>query len=253
MNRKQRRAEEAKVRKGTVIEAASKSAPMSDKVSAAEKKTVVEMFPGEKLDRAKVAVLIENALVFAAAFNSDEKRVFVACGEGCYHCCYQKVATTGPEVVHIATWMLEHLTAAERAEYVAKLDSIIAERNPTEIQPVRCAFLSEAGACRIYEVRPLACRSVTSASSEPCRKWQEEGAPLGKVADGRRYTSHMATLKGLDHGVTARGLEGGFLDFHSALRSALVDPTVIDRWYAGEHVFGPMTIPPRQQRLLPLL
>ncbi|MFO0668875.1 MAG: hypothetical protein U0235_04485 [Polyangiaceae bacterium] len=43
MNRKQRRAQEAKTRQGAVLEAANKSAPMYDKIYAAEAKTASEM------------------------------------------------------------------------------------------------------------------------------------------------------------------------------------------------------------------
>ena len=117
----------------------------------------------------------------------------------------------------------------------------------------RCAFLNEEGLCRIYDVRPLACRSVTSESSEPCREWLEEGQPLGKVADRRRYTAHMATLHALDRGLSSRALHGGFLDFHAALLVALKDDTAVPRWYAGEHVFSSATIPPAKRRMLPML
>ena len=55
-----------------------------------------------------------------------------------------------------------------------------------------------------------------------CRRPLLGGERLGHACD---------FVLGLDQGITARGLEGGFLDFHSALRAALVDPTVIDRWY----------------------
>jgi Fe-S-cluster containining protein len=251
MNRKQRRAQESKVRTGATLETANRSAPMFTKIYLAEAKSASEILGTAKLDRAKLEELIENALEFAAAFN-DEKMI-VACGAGCYYCCYQKVGTTAPEIVRIASWMRDHMSEDDRAAIVRALDEVVAQRSPTGSEAVRCPFLSGEGTCRIYEVRPLACRSVTSASSEPCRAWQEEGAPLGNVADKRRYTSHSATLQGLDRGISTRGIQGGYLDFHSALRFALVEESAVDRWYAGEHVFGPMTIPPRHKRLLPML
>lgn len=251
MNRKERRAQESKVRGGEGIETANRSAPMYMKIFAAEAKTAADILGTAKIDRAKVAELIENAVEFAAAFNVDN--TVVACGEGCYYCCYQKVGTTAPEIVHIATFLRDTMSAEERELIVRALDVVIAQRKPTEDQPVRCPFLSTEGACRIYEVRPLACRSVTSRSSEPCRQWQEEGGALGLVADQRRYTSHSATLQGLDKGISARGIQGGYLDFHSALRLALADEKAVERWYAGDHVFGTMTIPPRYQRRLPML
>lgn len=251
MNRKQRRAQEAKTRQGATLEGANRSAPMYDKVYAAEAKTASEFLAGKKVDREAVAHVIENAVNFAMAFNNEQ--MTYACGAGCYYCCYQKVGTTAVEIVHIAHWIREHMTPEQQAEILAKLDALVAERDPSGHVPVRCPFLSEEGTCRIYEVRPLSCRSVTSASSEPCRSWQEEGKPLGKVADYRRYTSHQATMHALDRALSSQGLQGGFLDFHAALRMALQDEKVVDAWYQGERPFSPATIPPKQRRLLPML
>lgn len=251
MNRKQRRAQEAKSRKGVALEGMNRSAPMYDKIFAAEAKTASDLLEGQNVDRTAVAAVMENALEFAKAFNNES--TVVACGEGCYYCCYQKVGTTSLEIVHIASWIREHMAPEEQAKLLAELDAHVAQRTPEQLQPVRCPFLTTEGACRIYEVRPLSCRSVTSASSEPCREWQEEGKPLGKVADMRRYTSHMATMHALDRALAAQGLHGGFLDFHTALRLALKDEKLVEKWYAGEHSFSAATIPPRHRRMLPML
>lgn len=251
MNRKQRRAQEAKTRQGAVLEAANRSAPMYDKIYAAEAKTASEMLADTVVDRQKVTEVVENAIAFAGAFNKEN--LVMACGAGCHYCCYQLVGTNAVEIVQIATFIRERFDADARAELVKSLVEVTNKRKPGTAVPARCTFLDAEGLCRIYDVRPLACRSVTSESSEPCRQWLEEGQPLGKVADRRRYTAHMATLHALDRALSSRGLQGGFLDFHAALLIALEDETAVPRWYAGEHPFSSATIAPGRRRLLPVL
>jgi Fe-S-cluster containining protein len=249
MNRKERRAQEAKTRAGQGPEAANRGARMWDKIFAAEAKTVSDMLE-DGMSRQKVDEVIDNARNFALGFQDENTRI--ACGAGCYYCCYQKVGTTGLEIVHIATWMREHIEPERLAKFVTALEEIVKQRPANESRPVRCCFLSEEGFCQIYEARPLSCRSVTSFDSEPCRQWLEEGKPLGKVADQRRYTAHHATMHGLDKGTTVRGFNGGFIDFHVALHMALADEGVVERWYEGENVFGVTTIPPKVRRLFVL-
>ncbi len=250
MNRKDRRAEEAKTRGGAVLVKAHRSEPMWTKIHAAEAKTVNEMLAGG-VDRAKVDAAMDNAIEFAAMFKDETKTN--ACGDGCFYCCHQRVSTTGIEIVYLATWLRENESDEKRRTILDGLRVVVAQRAPSEDGPVRCPLLSKEGSCGIYEVRPLACRSVTSASSEPCRAWLEEGAALGRNADPRAYTACSAVLGGLDTGAAGRGVQGGYLDFHNALMIALSDDTAIARWYAGEHVFSSATIPPAKRRLLPVL
>lgn len=250
MNRKDRRAHEAKTRQGDGPQAAQFNAKLWDKVYAAEAKTVADMLAAGGVSRDMVLAVLDNAHNFASGFNDEKK--FYACSEGCHFCCHQRVGSTAIEIVYIATYLKEMRTEEDRARIVRKLEETIKARPTAEPTHHRCPFLSGMGNCTIYDVRPLACRSVTSDRSEPCREHLESGSEAPKVADQRRYIGHQATVHGLDLGVSARGLQGGFLDFHHALHTALSDPTALERWYAGEHVFGASSIPPKQRRL-PLL
>lgn len=223
---------------------------MWTKIHAAEAKTANEIFAGG-VDRAKVDAAMDNAIEFAAMFKDQTKPN--ACGEGCSYCCHQRVSTTGVELVYIATWIRENESDEKRRAILDGLRATVAQRAPSQDNPVRCPFLSKEGSCGIYEVRPLACRSVTSVSSEPCRAWLEEGKALGQNADARNYTACSAVLSGLDTGASGRGVQGGHFDFHNALMIALGDDKAIERWYAGEHVFASATIPPGSRRQLPML
>ncbi|MFO0668876.1 MAG: YkgJ family cysteine cluster protein [Polyangiaceae bacterium] len=123
--------------------------------------------------------------------------------------------------MHIATWIREHMSEEERAGIIAGLTDVTSKRKVGTSVAARCAFLNEDGLCRIYDVRPLACRSVTSESSEPCRAWLEEGQPLGKVADRRRYTAHGHAARPRP-GLLARSTVDSSI-LHAALLVALID------------------------------
>jgi Fe-S-cluster containining protein len=66
------------------------------------------------------------------------------CATGCSDCCHVQLSITAVEAAavraHVETWPVERRTA-------------LAERGP------HCAALDGAGRCRIYEARPVVCRS----------------------------------------------------------------------------------------------
>ena len=72
------------------------------------------------------------------------------CGTGCSDCCQVQLTITGVEAAairaHVATW------PTERRRRLAGSD-------PAGPGTTRCAALDAAGRCKIYEARPLVCRS----------------------------------------------------------------------------------------------
>lgn len=102
------------------------------------------------------------------------------CRAGCFHCCDETpFRVSGAEWRAIALFLAsevdeaarEALKASVRAVYGphrAQLEALASfwsttelgtEGAPMEGLPTRCPFLSEAGACNAYEVRPLVCRA----------------------------------------------------------------------------------------------
>lgn len=247
MNRRDRRAQQARTRKGTAALAeASLDAPVWERVQAAEAGTCEEIL-ARGATKERVAEVVENALAFAEGF--AQTKSFLACSEGCHYCCHQKVGSTGIEVVHIATMLRGSTTSQELDGFIGELATLTAIRPPNSHQQVRCPFLSEEGACRIYDYRPLSCRAVTSPSSTKCKDWQERRGPPPPMSDPRRWVAHMAIGEGLDVGVSAHGLQGGFLDFHHAMLTALSEPRAVERWLAGDRIFASASIPPDVRRL----
>jgi Fe-S-cluster containining protein len=72
------------------------------------------------------------------------------CGKGCFGCCKSGLTVTNVEGQHIRDWLMSH------PEKVAEI--IEADENPHHGEKY-CKFLSASGACLIYEVRPIVCRS----------------------------------------------------------------------------------------------
>ena len=248
MNRKQRRTVEAQARQGKAPgkEVTADAPTLWMRIYNAEAASAAQILePGVTPET--VAATMDNAINFAMGFTDE--RTPVACSAGCYYCCHQKVGTTALEMVHLATEIRARYSPEVQAEFVEGLRKVVEQRGPEDSTPVRCNFLDEKDACRIYEIRPLACRSVTSTTSEPCRAWLEDGMATGKVADRRRYQGAQATMHGLDKGATALGYEGGYIDFHGALHHALSGEKVVADWYEGKRVFSAKTIPPRMRRL----
>ncbi len=70
------------------------------------------------------------------------------CGTGCSDCCHVRLSITGVEAAAIRT-----LVASWPANARASLQA------GTGAHPDHCAALDDTGRCKIYEARPLVCRS----------------------------------------------------------------------------------------------
>lgn len=106
--------------------------------------------------------------------NKDEMK-HMDCKAGCSTCCRVNVPALTPEAKCISRFLShtvppeelirlkDKMTALERdIRFLEEDERILANRE--------CAFLNEKGACSIYPVRPLICRSVTSADSKACKE-----------------------------------------------------------------------------------
>lgn len=96
----------------------------------------------------------------------------IHCRRGCSHCCYQIFQITEPEAAMISRAVRQmppkerdDLQARARA-YLPRREALLREHGlieawghlPPEGTRLACPALSDDGACRIYEHRPLICR-----------------------------------------------------------------------------------------------
>jgi len=81
---------------------------------------------------------------------ADRHGAEMQCATGCSDCCHVRLTITGVEAAairgYVATW------SAERRALLG----VTEHSTPAE---QRCAALDAAGRCRIYDARPLVCRS----------------------------------------------------------------------------------------------
>lgn len=76
-----------------------------------------------------------------------------ACKAGCAACCRQPIPVTPLESLAIEVWLQLHMPAPRRALLARQLEA--AAHQPPQLRD--CPFLAE-NVCRIYPLRPLACR-----------------------------------------------------------------------------------------------
>jgi len=99
----------------------------------------------------------------------------IACSEGCSHCCVVNVSILPPEAEAICNYLLSVSTEEELELLRKKLHALDLETRWLDDEErimarKQCAFLTEAGSCSIYPVRPLLCRAMTSTDGNNCRE-----------------------------------------------------------------------------------
>ncbi len=111
----------------------------------------------------------------AAKDISGQEASHMQCRRGCSHCCRVHVPVLCLEADNIAAYLLSSRSADSPEALREKLWNIkvrIAGYDEQEriVANIPCGFLGGEGECAIHPVRPLVCRSVTSADAEACRR-----------------------------------------------------------------------------------
>ncbi len=83
-----------------------------------------------------------------------------ACGAGCAACCYQHIPLTHPEAmaIHIFLQSARPVVSCEGAMPGACGSAQDGPALPQHTAKNPCSFIASDGVCRIYPVRPFACR-----------------------------------------------------------------------------------------------
>jgi Fe-S-cluster containining protein len=118
--------------------------------------------------KAAVAPIYEDLDVAFASVDG------AACTKGCSSCCRLYVEVLPPEIAIIIDYVRNNFPPALRAEILEKLRRNSVEENLRDKADYRqanlpCAFLNEDnGECRVYDVRPITCRSFGSTNVNVC-------------------------------------------------------------------------------------
>lgn len=154
-----------------------------------------------------------------------------ACRRGCGWCCHQKVGAAAVEVLAIARAL------ADRPVERAMLDEW------TPGQP--CAFLKD-GACSIYDIRPLKCRSLWHVDVRHCMA-KYAGLPVSGSKTDPTFRSepkmiYEGALKGLALTLIKDGRDCPGLEFMPALRAVIDNADAAQLWWSGNTPFPAETV-----------
>ncbi|WP_435005604.1 YkgJ family cysteine cluster protein [Tundrisphaera lichenicola] len=166
----------------------------------------------------------------------------VACQSGCTYCCTYPVAASAPEVLAIASFVRERFNEERRAALVARVDANIAATQGMDMGQrdrirLDCPFL-EAGTCSVYEVRPVACRGVSSYSVDDCREDSEHpGAGVEIHTNGLRELVFGAIREGLAIACKSSSADHRLLELVRAYKIASEDPKLSETWRSRPKAF----------------
>ncbi|WP_173980631.1 YkgJ family cysteine cluster protein [Magnetospirillum sp. UT-4] len=166
-----------------------------------------------------------------------------ACRKGCGWCCHQRVGAALIEVLALARDLAGRPEAA-----------LIADWRPGR----PCAFLKD-GACAIYDVRPLKCRSLWHVDVRHCMARYAAmpvAAAAGVSADARPEPRMIfeGALKGLVLPLIKAGHDCPGVELMPALQAVAGQPDAAARWWSGQPVVPPelrldwFPVPPAPQR-----
>ena len=158
-----------------------------------------------------------------------------ACRKGCGWCCHQRVGATAIEVLHIAG---EIRKLPDSETILARLDAWNSGRP--------CVFLVE-GACSIYALRPLKCRSLYQMDARWCMTtYAKLDAPIFGPPPSHDYQMPPkdvfdGAVFGLALPFHQAGRDCPGVDFVPALKAVIHRADAISAWWRGESVFPPET------------
>lgn len=165
------------------------------------------------------------------------------CRKGCATCCTLRVVATAPEVFLVARYIraMDDRFKTQKIDIrkrIARADELTRGRSERERVHLRrrCPYI-HAGACVIYPVRPLACRSHMSYSRQACLD-----AAAGRADEVPYSPVHMQVRS-----VVQNAMQSALRDAHypwatyelnHALSIALDDDAAEAAWRAGGDVLG---------------
>lgn len=166
----------------------------------------------------------------------------LGCKDGCAYCCYQSVEVTIPEAILVAAHLAD-TADPRRATVIETARALRSLSEPERRRTGRPCPLLVSGKCSVYDDRPLMCRGLYAAESAQCRA--AHVAAITGSADAQVEIFPLAQYFVLGDQAGLRGilkdmrLQYDLVELTQAVAAFLEDPGLIDRWLAGETIFGP--------------
>ena len=111
-----------------------------------------------------------------------ETKSKISCRKGCAHCCHLFVSVSVREAVVIKGFCEDNNMPLDE-DYLTTQSKYTPENYTTQ-EKTACVFLNERNECKIYDVRPLACRKYF-VITEPklCNSKEYPKGIIGKISD----------------------------------------------------------------------
>jgi Fe-S-cluster containining protein len=169
------------------------------------------------------------------------------CHKGCATCCTLRVVATAPEVLLVARYIRAvddslKQSGVDLLERLAEADTTT--RGCDEAERValrrRCPYIEE-GACVIYPVRPLACRSHASYDRHAC--WEAASGQIDEVPYSEQHMNMRSLIQNaMQSALRDAGYPWATYELNHSLSIALEDEGCEEAWLAGEDVFAPAMV-----------
>ena len=165
----------------------------------------------------------------------------IQCQQGCAHCCYLPVMCPPDVAFHVAgeirdTW--HHHDIAVLIDDISNISESYRKSESSGIAFFRekCPFLNEKNQCRIYEIRPISCRSFTSNNVNRCESLMRLGTTEGVDQNLFRYMLHQAATSSLEQASKEKGRSPEQVFFPPAVKAAIENPQIEYDWQDGQSI-----------------
>ena len=137
----------------------------------------------------------------------------LACGVGCWYCCYYKVVASPIEVFAIVKYVKQKFQPLERQRILEEARmNVLQVKGMTQQEHLetnqKCPFLVEQK-CSIYPVRPSKCRNCHASNVDYCKESYERptdfSIPNSYITE--IYTIGNASSTGFEYAVAKHGLD----------------------------------------------
>ena len=195
----------------------------------------------------------QSALGFFDALNQEiieQRRVKLACCEGCGVCCSLRVDVFAHEVFLLAHHIRGHFSAGEVAELLGRL--AVHSEEVTPLTPfehatrnVQCPMLIE-GRCSVYAARPHSCRRHHSQDFATCQYTYDHPTDLESPAAHDREL-YRALTEAMQQNIDVYfefGFDTTIYELGTALQEALNEPASWQRWQNREQAFLQASVTP---------
>ena len=170
----------------------------------------------------------------------------IACRKGCSFCCKVWVDTTPPEVLYTVKNMPPEQRQQARAavENACSITAGVSFADRLGKVNPPCPLLAVDGACSVYDIRPIACRTLVSTDVERCISTFVEGSDVGFPGLKVWLTLRDSYATALEGALMRAGLAHRAHEWNQSLQIAMATPDAEERWLSGDDIFAGAPVSP---------